>query len=214
MTPTAPQPADSESVMFKENIDNPGQIPLEGTSPLNNGKFWFERYLSFLIKWSAEPKNYAVHICDADQFVEIENIIESDYSDLETRATNYLPCFPVRNDDDPLRDSPLSDEACDVSSNDTTIDETLPALCDLSIKKEECDKEIVNEANGDIVPLEFLQIGTAIDSIRKCLNLNNSVEEIKQHMLRSEHITDLPVREIPGVIKVLSTPFQWGGERY
>lgn len=46
VTPTAPQPENSDNVMFKEVIDNPGQVPLEGTSPLNEGKFWFERYLS------------------------------------------------------------------------------------------------------------------------------------------------------------------------
>lgn len=219
VTPTAPQPENSDNVMFKEVIDNPGQVPLEGTSPLNEGKFWFERYLSFLMKWSAEPKNYSVHICDAVQFVEIENIIESDYSDLETRATNYLPCFPITNDDDPLRESPLSDDACDISSNDTTVDEAVPALCDLDAEIEESNEEEMKKSDNDIVPLELLQIGTAIgdghclfDSIRKCLNLNSSVEEIKQHMLRSECIADLPVREIPGVIKVLSTPHQWGGE--
>ncbi|CAG4957221.1 unnamed protein product [Parnassius apollo] len=43
LTPTTPQPLDSDNILYKENFENPGNIPLEGVSPLNDGKYWFER---------------------------------------------------------------------------------------------------------------------------------------------------------------------------
>lgn len=97
---------------FAPELDNPGNIALEGVGPLNLGHAWHERFLKTLIDWSACPKNYAVHICDAVQFVDVTTIVKSDMNDLDTKAVNYLPCFALDNSEDVYRENPLSDQAC------------------------------------------------------------------------------------------------------